>query len=258
MRTLVSLCSLVAALVAVPRLADAANQCWQVTGWTPATGGEIANVTSIPCTSTPLTTGWLAVDDEPTYWLRLNLNDPHIQAPWTFNGLVLDSSLSGPPVFQWNQAVGSGTSRPVLAWSPDQHTPVNGLLGRIRHVNRSRCITPNATNGGAVGSAPCTNSTTMTYKLVAAGGGYWRLASEPSSKCLYVIAPGVDGGTVRNWGCWSDPNMAFELQPDGQGGFYLRHKGTTPNQCPYDAGSGVVNHWTCWNDPEMRYRFDAL
>ncbi|MEZ4403660.1 MAG: hypothetical protein R3B06_26790 [Kofleriaceae bacterium] len=259
MKLLTSLVVTFLVAVLAPRAAHA-TQCWQVTGWTPSPAFlEYALVQPIACTTTPLTTGWLAIENDASKWVRLDLADPHITSPWAFNRALFFRGWSGStPVFETDLIVGGATSRTVVPWSPDQATPVPGLRGRLRHVNRSRCIMPTATNGGAVTTAPCTNNTAMTYKLIDAGGGNFRLAADPSSKCLYAISPGVNGSTLRNWGCWNDPNMTFQLAPDGAGGFRLRHQNTSPNQCPYDAGTGAVNTWTCWNDPEMSYRFDAL
>lgn len=230
-----------------------ASQCWQVNGWNPP-APEVAVVTAIPCTHTPTTHGWIPVGNESGWYLRVALNDPHVFTPWVFHGSVINMGTPTAPVFQWDPL----SDQTILPWSPDQATPVAGLRVRIRDYVRNRCFTPNATNGGQIGSAPCTNAANMVYTLVAAGGGKWRFASEQGNKCPYVILPAVNGGTVRNWGCWSDPNMAFGLEADGLGGFRLRHQASSPNQCPYDPGTGLVHHWVCWNDLNMSYRLDAI
>jgi len=254
MRTIMSLVILVVAVIAAPRLASA-SECWEVSGWySSPPNGTVASVTSIPCTHTPLNKRWLRVVDTQPLWLRIDVTDPHITSPGVFDGYVLQWGTSTAPVFvhRTPYSTSLGTS------SPEQATPVHGMLGRLRHVNTRRCIRPNAADGGAVVSDYCEPLPAFTYKLIDAGNGKWRLASHPTSKCLYVVQPAVNGGTIRNWGCWPDPNFTFELEQINGGSFLLRHQLSNPDQCPYDAGNGVVNHAVCAYDDDMYYRFDAL
>lgn len=83
-----------------------------------------------------------------------------------------------------------------------------------------------------------------------------RLRHEPTGKCLFGNA--VDGGPVKTWACWQDPQMAISLEP--LGGSDVRIRVRAKGKCLFGnpANGGVVKNWVCWADPNMVYVREEL
>lgn len=78
-----------------------------------------------------------------------------------------------------------------------------------------------------------------------------RLRHELTGKCLFGNP--VEGGPVKTWGCWKDPQMAISLEK--LAGQELRIRVRAKGKCLF--GNPVegreVKNWTCWDDPNMVY-----
>lgn len=263
MRTILTLSLAAGALLALPATAHAAS-CWEITGWSsPDPVGAVASLVPAPCTTIPITDGWIEVIDyavpaNDTIWARIDLADPRVD-DWTFTPRLFYWGLDtqGVPVLETGiyYCTGCVNEQPVVASPPVQGTPIAGKQVRLRHDLTDHCIYGVPQDGAAVENAECTDDPSMTFVLDKAGGGAYRLRNLSTGKCLYAL--NQDGQTMRSWGCWADPNMAFTLTP-ASGGYRLRHVNT--NQCAYGNPSdgGAVHHWTCWADPNMVYWVDLL
>lgn len=83
-----------------------------------------------------------------------------------------------------------------------------------------------------------------------------RLRHEATGKCLFGNA--LDGGEVKTWQCWQDPQMAISLEP--LGGNEVRLRVRSYGKCLYGnpVNGGMVKNWNCWNDPNMVYVREEL
>ena len=75
-------------------------------------------------------------------------------------------------------------------------------------------------------------------------------------KCLFGNS--ANGGEVKNWSCWGDPNMIFVREDLGNNRVRFRHKAT--GKCMYGgtADGDPVRNWACWNDPAMVWVIDPF
>ena len=83
---------------------------------------------------------------------------------------------------------------------------------KIRSEATGKCIQPlNAVDYATVSEGSCTSAYSV-YVLQDAGTGpdQFRLMNKLNSKCLYGSPD--DGGFVRQFGCWSNPDMVFKFE----------------------------------------------
>jgi hypothetical protein len=86
--------------------------------------------------------------------------------------------------------------------------------------------------------------------------GEVRLRHEKTGKCMF--GDFNDGGVVKTWTCWDDPNMAYILDTVSGNEVRLRHR--ISSKCVYgnNVNGGFAKNWICWNDPNMIFIKDPL
>lgn len=86
--------------------------------------------------------------------------------------------------------------------------------------------------------------------------GEVRLRHEQTGKCMF--GDPNDGGTVKTFTCWKDPNMSYFLEPISGNEVRLRHKST--GKCVYgnSVNGGIAKNWICWDDPNMVFVKEPL
>ncbi|MBV1855759.1 ricin-type beta-trefoil lectin domain protein [Catellatospora tritici] len=95
--------------------------------------------------------------------------------------------------------------------------------------------------------SPATKAAALTVPA-----GAYRLHHKQSGQCQF--ASDGDGGAVKHWSCWDDPNMAYTLEATAAGHFRLGHLAS--GQCSYVAGNSdgsPLVHRTCSDDPSQEF-----
>jgi hypothetical protein len=92
--------------------------------------------------------------------------------------------------------------------------------------------------------------------LYGAAPGEVHLRHEQTGKCMF--GDPNDGGAVKTWACWNDPNMIYVLESISGNEVRLRHKRT--GKCVYgNAVNGrIAKNWVCWDDPNMVFVKEPL
>ena len=135
---------------------------------------------------------------------------------------------------------------------------------RLRHEATGKCLFGNPVDGGAVKTwGACWQDPGMAVSLEPVNGSLQpldrsevRIRLRANGKCLFGSP--LDGGEVKNWACWNDPNMVFVVEVVNNNRVRLRHRAT--GRCMYGSpvNGGVVRNWTCWNDPNMVWVIDPF
>lgn len=88
------------------------------------------------------------------------------------------------------------------------------------------------------------------------GQGEVRLRHEQTGRCMF--GDPNDGGAVKTWTCWKDPNMGYFLEAISVNEVRLRHRST--GKCVYGnaVNGGITKNWVCWDDPNMVFVKEAL
>src|ERR1041385_6918838 len=86
--------------------------------------------------------------------------------------------------------------------------------------------------------------------------GEVHLRHEQTGKCMF--GDPNDGGAVKTFTCWNDPNMIYVLEPISGDEVRLRH--TRTGKCVYGnaVNGGIARNWVCWDDPNMVFVKEPL
>lgn len=99
---------------------------------------------------------------------------------------------------------------PGMTYSVYTHTLSDTKF--LIHKNTGKYIESYGSNGATVTNRSGGNPyQPMRFVFDDAGGGAVRIRNASTGQCLY--GTNANGGTVHNWGCWSDPGMAFYIDP---------------------------------------------
>ncbi|MEM1182686.1 MAG: hypothetical protein AAGM22_30350 [Acidobacteriota bacterium] len=259
-------------------LPAAAQECWQVMGWSPVdlegvpVPGAQANVAYADCTVIPEGTGWMQVNltyGEPVpddLYLRVQNTGDLIWGwlgdGWYFDGLIVYEEYDGlEPVVRYEPSlcVGCPFAEILRPWPPKQ-AGKSQLLGkrvRLRHAVTSECLYTEGPNNGPTLSEPCGEFSEQTFVLDHAGGGTVRLRNEDDNQCLYT--QDFDNATVHHWGCWASPVQRFKLPQTSHFGGGFRLHNVERGQCIYGNNTNdPIRSWTCWDSMNQAFKIDRL
>lgn len=104
-----------------------------------------------------------------------------------------------------------------------------------------------------VGEVEGISETCSSYVPAA---GEVRLRHEQTGRCLF--GDPNDGGAVKTWMCWKDPNMGYFLDSISGNEVRIRHRST--GKCVYGnaVNGGIAKNWGCWDDPNMVFVKEPL